>query len=266
MSNLQRGSRRRNSGGILSSMFAVSFLFFSVFMITRESLSQPAVTPNAQVFTSADESSPVVERVIDGGSLTPIGEMIVGGSKWFMVKTKNGNVGWIKSGASTQAIKIGDHFRSLREDNTPIGSVTTALEPTSAGPLGGAVIIPVKIDGPKVVVPVGFRNGYSNATAHLALDTGAAQTMVSRRIARELHLRSVDSQRRLGIGGSVMVDVGVVDAIKVGKAEVKNMRISIHDRPLALGYEGLLGFDFLGQFQMSVDAEKQQLVLTPRRN
>jgi hypothetical protein len=43
------------------------------------------------------------------------------------------------------------------------------------------------------------------------------------------------------------------------------MQVSIHDRIMELGYEGLLGFDFLGRFQMSVDSDKQVLVLTPRK-
>ena len=48
------------------------------------------------------------------------------------------------------------------------------------------------------------------------------------------------------------MDVGLVEAIRVGRAEIKNMQVSIHDRIMELGYEGLLGFDFLGRFQMSV--------------
>jgi predicted aspartyl protease len=67
----------------------------------------------------------------------------------------------------------------------------------------------------------------------------------------------------MGIGGSVVVDVGQVESVKVGDAEVKNMRVSIHDRGYDFGSEGLLGFDFLGSFQMSVDTEKQVMVLTP---
>ncbi|HWH76707.1 MAG TPA: aspartyl protease family protein, partial [Candidatus Binatus sp.] len=91
------------------------------------------------------------------------------------------------------------------------------------------------------------------------------QTMVSKRMARELRLLSIASQQRSGIGGTVLAEVGVVDAIRVGEAEVKNMRVSVHDFSRDQRYEGLLGFDFLGRFQMSVDSEKQLLILTPRK-
>jgi Aspartyl protease len=88
--------------------------------------------------------------------------------------------------------------------------------------------------------------------------------MVSNQIARELRLLSIGSQKGIGIGGSVVAGLGLVEAVSVGKAEVKNMRISIHDAVRNIGYDGLLGFDFLGRFQMSVDSDKQVMVLTPR--
>ena len=59
----------------------------------------------------------------------------------------------------------------------------------------GPITIPVKIDGPKIVVPVTFKNGNSSTTGYLAVDTGAAQTMVSKRIARDLRLLSMGSQK-----------------------------------------------------------------------
>ena len=39
---------------------------------------------------------------------------------------------------------------------------------------------------------------------------------------------------------------------------------SIHDDSAAFGGEGLLGFDFLRRFQMSLDTDKKVMVLTPR--
>jgi predicted aspartyl protease len=180
-----------------------------------------------------------------------------------MVKTKSGNVGWIKAGDSSAAKKIDVHFRSLPNEVTSIGPGSSPPPSTPSTPARGVIAIPVKINGPKVVVPVTFKNGNSTATGYLAVDTGAAQTMISTRIAREIRLLSIDSQRRFGIGGSVVVDVGLVESVNVGGAEVNGMRVSIHDRVLDLGYEGLLGFDFLGRFQMAVDSKKQVMMLTP---
>jgi len=46
---------------------------------------------------------------------------------------------------------------------------------------------------------------------------------------------------------------------------VKNLRVSIHDIPFNAFEEGLLGMDFLGRFQMSLDIEKRVLILAPRK-
>jgi hypothetical protein len=39
----------------------------------------------------------------------------------------------------------------------------------------------------------------------------------------------------------------------------------IHDFSPDASYEGLLGFDFLSHFHMSLDLQKALLVLTPRK-
>ena len=216
------------------------------------------------IFASPDESSVVIELNPAGNSLTPIAEMTgAGGLKWFMVKTKTGNVGWIKADTTAEVKKIDEHFRTLPKDAASVTPVSGTAVSISTAPVTGAIKIPVKIRGPQVLVPVHFQNGSSTAVAHLILDTGAMQTMVSKRTARDLRLLSTDSQVRIGISGSMVADVGVVELVRVGSADVRNMRVTIHDLPF--GSEGLLGFDFLGRFQMSIDSEKQEMTLTPRK-
>ncbi len=226
----------------------------------------PAKVSEVMVYATADESSPLIETVRDGGALSPIGEMTgAGGEKWFMVKTRSGNVGWIKADENSEAKRMDSHFRSLPKDAVTIGPASGALEPDAKTSTTGAVTIPIKMNGNTVMVPVTFTNGNSSVTGNLAVDTGASQTMLSKRIATELRLFSQDTQPRYGIGGAVRVDVSVVESIRVGAAEARNMRVSIHDFSPDPRYEGLLGFDFLGRFQMSVDAAKQVMVLTPHK-
>jgi len=237
---------------ILVSLFAVA------------TLVNAASSGAVQVYASADDASQVIESVDDGRSLSPIAEMTgAGGVKWFMVKTKSGNVGWIKAGDNSAA-KIDDHFRALPKDSVPIGSAGAVSEGISSTPKGGAITVPIKVLRSTVFVPVSFKHGNSTASAYLALDTGAGQTMISKRIAKDLRLFAIDSQRHFGVGGTVVADMAVVDMIRVGSAAIREMPVTIHDLGGGQGLEGLLGFDFLGRFQMSVDAEKQVLVLTPR--
>ena len=250
----------RNSGTALVLALSLSgpVSDFSIAASAESSESRQAV----QIFANPDESSPVLESAADGTSLTPIAEMTGGGGlKWFMVKTKNGNVGWVK-GDHHAVKRIDDHFRALPKD-ARFAPVTSAGSPTPTAVAGGAIKIPVKIYGPQVLVPVSFQNGSSKTAAHLVLDTGAMQTVVSKRMARDLQLLSIDSQTRIGISGSLVADVGLVDVVSVGSVGVRNMRVTIHDLPS--GKEGLWRFDFLGRFTMSIDSENQELVLVPRK-
>lgn len=243
----------------------VAASFFSIGRLDGASGPQaPELRPGVPIFASADESSVVIELNPAGNSLTPIAEMTgAGGSKWFMVKTKAGNIGWIKADTTGDVKKIDDHFRTLPRDTVSFTPASGTAASISTTPAAGAIKIPVKIHGPQVLVPVNFQNGNSTAAGYLILDTGAMQTMVSKRMARDLRLLSTDSQVRIGISGSMVADVGVVELVKVGSASLKNMRVTIHDLPS--GSEGLLGFDFLGRFQMSIDSEKQEMTLTPRK-
>lgn len=239
--------------------------------------SAPAASREINVYAAAEDGAALVETIRDGSALTPMGELAgSAGDKWFMVRTKAGNFGWIKAGDQTEVRRIDDHFRAMPRELFPVGAPAeggaTGASAMSAAPASstkdaatGAITIPVKINGPRVVVPVTLVSGNSSATGNLLVDTGASQTMISTRLAKELQLRALDNQQHTGIGGSIRADVSQVDAIKVGAAEAKTMRVTISDRAYDLNSEGLLGFDFLGRFQMTVDTEKQVMVLTPRK-
>lgn len=214
------------------------------------------------VFITPDESSLVIESLRDGQSLSPMAEMTAaGGLKWFMVKTTNGNIGWIKAGENNAAKKIDGHFRSLPNEN-PVIRPTSPVESTLNSPPKGAHVIPVKVSGSKVIVSVNFNN---STTAHLLLDTGASRTMISSRIAKILRLQSIGSGTGYGIGGLVTVSAARVESVKLGEVERQNLLVMIHDFSPDASYEGLLGFDFLSHFHMSLDLQKALLVLTPRK-
>jgi predicted aspartyl protease len=175
-----------------------------------------------------------------------------------MVKTRNGNIGWIKAGDHDSAKKIDSHFRSLPNEN----SVMILPQAASRAPSKGAGTIPVQVSGSRVIVSVNFNN---STAANMLLDTGASHTMISSRIARILGLQSMGSGRGYGIGGMVTVSTARVDSVKLGEMERQNLLVMIHDFSPDPNYEGLLGFDFLSHFHMSLDVQKSLLVLTPRK-
>jgi len=215
-----------------------------------------------EVFITPDESSLVIESLTDGQSLSPMAEMTAaGGLKWFMVKTSKGNIGWIKAGENNAAKKIDGHFRSSPNEN-PVIRPTSPTESISNPLPKGAHAIPVKVSGSKVIVSVNFNN---STAANLLLDTGASRTMISSRIAKILRLQSIGSGTGYGIGGVVTVSAARVESVKLGEVERQNLLVMIHDFSPDASYEGLLGFDFLSHFHMSLDLQKALLVLTPRK-
>jgi predicted aspartyl protease len=117
------------------------------------------------------------------------------------------------------------------------------------------------VNGRSVIVPVTFNR---SVNANLLLDTGASMTMISPRLATTLALPSTGAGLFSGIGGTVSAPIARVESIKVGDAEISGMAVSVHDVSRFPHFEGLLGMDFLGRFQVSVDAAKKLLVLTPK--
>lgn len=209
-----------------------------------------------QLFAAPDESSLVVETLGSGIELTPIAETTVpGAGKWFLVKTPLGTTGWIKAGSYEAASRVERYFEALPKETVSIG-------PSGGASAGGKITIPVNARGSHVIVPVTF-NG--TVTAPMYLDTGAGQTMISKKVASDLRLFRSGSDVRVGIGGAVLVSTAQLESVRVGEAEVANMKVSIHDFARAPGVEGLLGFDFLRYFHVALDAQRQLLELTPRK-
>jgi hypothetical protein len=179
-----------------------------------------------KIFASADESSLVLESIPDEESLSPIAEMIgAGGTKWYMVKTRGGSIGWMKAAETIPAKKVEGHFRSLPIESTSVESVRVK-ESASKLTAKPDLAVPVQLHGSKVIVSVLFNN---QTRANLLLDTGASQTMISKRLAQDLRLYSSGSGRRYGIGGAVTVSTALMDSVKVGQAEMQKLQVSIHD-------------------------------------
>ncbi len=251
-----RNKRRRFHRALVWTVTVLALTLIGGAARAASSQGAPGQNSTAQVFAEADESSELIETVRDGAALSPIAEMTGGGGvKWFMVKLRNGNVGWIKASDNLAAKKINDHFRALPKESFVFAPSDAADSAAKTSPTG-VITIPVKINGPRVLVPVTFVVGNSSVTGNLAVDTGASQTMISKRMAQELRMFARGSGERAGIGGMVTVDIGKVDSIRVGEAEAKDIQVSIHDFSKDPSVEGLLGYDFLGRYNMSVDSDK----------
>jgi len=123
----------------------------------------------------------------------------------------------------------------------------------------------VAIDGNRVLVPVklGYRGKEVEAT--LLLDTGASITTVHQHIADQLYITQTKKAEAKVISGKVLdFKIAKISYIKVGPAKLKIPLVGIikHKGPSA-GYNGLLGMDFLRNFDYSIDFEKSVIKWKP---
>ncbi|MDD4295009.1 MAG: retropepsin-like aspartic protease [Candidatus Omnitrophica bacterium] len=95
------------------------------------------------------------------------------------------------------------------------------------------------------------------------LDTGADQTLISRRLAKKIGISSgIRKQYRIAGGKIVNGIMAHIRQIKVGRAKIKNVETAILDNENMQGYDGLLGMSFLNNFNFRIDTRKNILYLT----
>lgn len=156
-----------------------------------------------------------------------------------------------------------------RNRAVPLGLRNVPAPPPSAAPVAkgptvaaGGAQIPYR-PGERILVDVRL-NG--RGSARLLLDTGADRTLISPRtlVAAGVELkRSVARGQMQGVTGTDEVIYVVVDSIEIGGARVDNLPVAAYE----IGQreaDGLLGRDVLDRFNLSIDASRGLVTLSPR--
>jgi hypothetical protein len=134
--------------------------------------------------------------------------------------------------------------------------------PAAAQPSGGAVI--KYTPGQRIMVDVKINGSF---TTKLLLDTGADRTLVSPRALTAAGVaitKPVASGNITGATGTDRINYVVVDSLEVGEARVGNLPVGSYELPGTEAGDGLLGRDFLDQFNMEIDASRGEVRLTPK--
>ncbi len=94
------------------------------------------------------------------------------------------------------------------------------------------------------------------------LDTGAALSIVPEELAAGLAIRNIERKEALGAGGKrISISVGEATSMSVGGAEVQNARIGILETlPRCVG-QGVIGYDFLRHYVVTIDYRNHTLSL-----
>ena len=247
----------RSAGFIILSTLSVSPpVWGQANNAPKETLSPVTI----QVYASADESSEPVGTLLPDEPVKPLAESQgTGGVKWYLVKTQTGIVGWIKQSDSEHSKKVDSFFKALPRETA--STTVTIPNISSAAAPQGAIIVPILSSGRSTLVSVTLNR---TITGNLMLDTGATNTVISRRLAGLLSLRPQGRATFQTVGGMIAVAVTRLQSLKVAEAEVNDLAVVVHDFSRDPRIEGLLGMDFLGRYRIGLDIQKQVLVLAPR--
>lgn len=254
-------SRKTTVTKLKAAWLSTTFVFFGVFntYVQTATIHPIPTASEIQLFIAPDESSAVIATLNPDDELSPVADILIGeGIRWYLVKVKNGAIGWIKRKNTEELRKIEKFFKSLPvEPSLPVSTDA----PFSGDSASRTISVPVEMNGTWIVVPVTFNRALRG---YLQLDTGASTTLVSSRIAKNLSLSPLGSRRGVTVGGIITVSAARLSSLKVGDAEVNDLIVSIHDFSPHPRVEGLLGMDFLKHFHVSIDARRKLLVLGPR--
>jgi len=98
----------------------------------------------------------------------------------------------------------------------------------------------------------------------LILDTGSDRTLVSPSALQRLGISTENAPRAVikGVTGMSYAEAVWVNSVEIEEAKVGPLLIIAHDADLK-GAEGLLGRDFLANFNVTIDAKERIVTLAP---
>ena len=134
---------------------------------------------------------------------------------------------------------------------------------TKADPGGASKTTGVTVRNNQVFVPVSFSYRNTTVDAWLLLDTGATTTTISTDLANRLGIKPANTQLQLGRvadGRVVQAYRTRVDYMAVGPKVKQSAEVSIiPSNGPSMGFDGLLGMNFLGDFPYRLDVNTQAI-------
>ena len=122
-----------------------------------------------------------------------------------------------------------------------------------------ALKTPFIMSNGRIIVPVTIKYSGREVTVRMVLDTGASITCINISVANQLNI-TTGTESAIKTAGGILVKTLLVDAkqIKVGPKTLEDPNLMVlfqEDSPI--GVKGLLGQDFLQQFDYSIDYDKK---------
>jgi len=142
-------------------------------------------------------------------------------------------------------------------------SVSKKPTPTLLSDFEGRIVVPLKKSGGGWIISVELNGLYS---ANLILDTGATITSLSEDLAFDMGLTADLRYTPISAetaNGTTTAWLAQVQTIRSGEAELKNLQVAILDfsNLSQRNISGLLGLNFLNNFEWKLDQEHESLIL-----
>jgi len=255
------------------SKWALSRLYFCVLLVNLFAFSayadfkEPPILSvkgkEVYLYARQEEHSETVTKLEKGERLIPFASAFGRNEQWYMVKTQNGMFGWVRS-SDTEGT---ENLEKIFKENTASSLLTSLLKvpPNTSTPLlKKPTTVSVQMTSSAILVPV-VLNG--SLKTYMLMDTGATFTVVTPRIARELGLRLDPHSPRIPLmtaNGYITAHLARLNSLKVGSAEVQSLIVAVLKSSPTPQMEGLLGLNFLNQFDTTIDSGRRLLTLTPR--
>ena len=115
------------------------------------------------------------------------------------------------------------------------------------------------------MLPVHLRDR-DEASARMALDTGARVTIVRPVVAEKLglELREDPTSELVGVAGSAPVREGTVDSVSILGHTVRDLTVACLELDPELGIDGVIGLDFLQHFNIWIDNDAERITFEAR--
>src|ERR1700722_17588991 len=138
---------------------------------------------------------------------------------------------------------------NMRDENVPPNDVSFRLEGGS-NPL---ILVPVYVDG--------------KGPFQFILDTGAYHCLLSSELSAAIGVRREAQRQATGAGGSMKISSANLSSMSVGSARQENVEVAVTEELSKFAdavrgrVDGLLGFNFLKDFRLTIDYQRNVLDL-----
>jgi hypothetical protein len=141
------------------------------------------------------------------------------------------------------------------------------LEAPSRALADGEIALPYEGDGRRLTMPVVFEQAGRTSELYLLLDTGATYTSVPTAVLEGLGVRLRADAPEVTMqtaGGERKARLALLDRVWLGDLAVDGVAVATCDDCRVSDAVGLLGLNVAGGYNLSIDADRHEVVFTPR--